>query len=247
MRIFLLELKKIWTPGAIIMLVGAAALYYWLYGYAPVQNFPNGTQAALNLELALEWRERFGSAIDVDELAQIDGDFDAARAEFAREVSGIPEAVEEGVVSWEACLAFSERLRSEMERQAERGVTRVEPGSKLDRLHGLLSEIIALPSYRRLSELDLWQTSLTKEMDGSTEQGYLHLSWLQNIEACGRFLSTWLVIAPAFVVAPFVMRDRLYRMRAAQWTCRVGRGIFVPQFTAAMLSACVVLVVSVVL
>ena len=84
-------------------------------------------------------------------------------------------------------------------------------------------------------------------MDGSTEQGYLHLSWLQNIEACGRFLSTWLVIAPAFVVAPFVMRDRLYRMRAAQWTCRVGRGIFVPQFTAAMLSACVVLVVGVVL
>ena len=74
-----------------------------------------------------------------------DGDFDAARAEFAREVSGIPEAVEEGVVSWEACLAFSERLRSEMERQAERGVTRVEPGSELDRLHGLLSEIIALP------------------------------------------------------------------------------------------------------
>ena len=100
MRIFLLELKKIWTPGSIIMLVGAAALYYWLYGYGPVQNFPNGTEAALNLELALEWRERFGSAIDVDELAQIDADFDAARAEFARDVSEIPEAVEEGVVSW---------------------------------------------------------------------------------------------------------------------------------------------------
>lgn len=246
MRIFLLELKKIWTPGSIIMLVGAAALYYWLYGYGPVQNFPNGTEAALNLELALEWRERFGSAIDVDELAQIDADFDAARAEFARDVSEIPEAVEGGVVSWETHLAFSERLRSEMERQAERGVTRVEPGSELDRLGGLSSEIISLPSYRRLSELDLWQTSLTKEMDGTTEQGYLHLSWLQNIEAYGRFLSTWLVIAPAFVVAPFVMRDRLYRMRAAQWTCRAGRGIFVPQFTAAMLSACVVLVVSVV-
>ncbi len=33
-------------------------------------------------------------------------------------MSEIPEAVEEGVVSWETYLAFSERLRSEMERQA---------------------------------------------------------------------------------------------------------------------------------
>ena len=52
-------------------------------------------------------------------------------------MSEIPEAVEEGVVSWETYLAFSERLRSEMERQAERGVTRVEQGSELDRLGGL--------------------------------------------------------------------------------------------------------------
>ncbi len=244
MRIFLQELKKIWTPGTIAMLIGVGALYYWLYGYGPVQHFPNGAQATLDLELALEWRERFGGAIDAAELAQIDDDLDAARTEFARDLAEIPEAVEEGVVSWESYLTFSERLRTEMERQSNRGVIRVEAGSELARMEGLSREIIALPSYERSSALDLWRTSLAEGMDTSAEQGYLHLGWLQNIETYGRYLSTWLVVAPAFVVAPFVMRDRLCRMRAAQWTCRAGRMIWAPQFAAGMLSACMVLMAS---
>lgn len=254
MRVFLHELRKIWTPAAVLVLTVASALYYWFFIGAmggPLEFFPNGSQGAHHFELALEWRDRFGVAIEADELAGIEADLRAAYGEFAREIAGVPGAADEGIESWETFAVFQERVRTELDRLSVNGVTRIEPGSELARMSALESEVLTLPSAGRIYELDLFLSGLSDSFGGSDgahargqeSQGYLSLMWLQDLEAYASHLATWLVVAPAFVTAS-AMRDRLYRMRPAQWTSRTGRGIFTPQFAAMALSVVAVLAVT---
>lgn len=254
MCVFLYELRKIWTPATVFALAVASALYYWFFigtMGGPLEYFPNGSQGAYHFELALEWRDRFGGAIEADELAGIEADLRAAYGEFAREVAKVPGAAGEGIESWEAFAAFQERVRIELDRLSVNGVTRIEPGSEAARMSALESEVLALPSAGRICELDLFLSGLSEGFGGSggtraherESQGYLSLMWLQDLEAYASRLATWLVVAPAFV-ASFAMRDRLYRMRPAQWASRTGRGIFTPQFAAMALSVVAVLAVT---
>lgn len=255
MHVLLHELRKIWTPAAVLALVVASALYYWFFIGAmggPISRFPNSSQGECHLELALEWRERFGVAIEADELAFIEADLQAAHREFAREVAGVPGAADEGVTSWETFAAFQERVRTELDRLSVNGVTHIEPGSELARLNALQSEVLDLPSAARIYEVELLLSGQSESLGGSDgahtpeqeSQGYLSPMWLQDLEAYAARLATWLVVAPAFVAAPFAMRDRLCRIRPAQWASRTGRGIFTLQFAAMALSVVAVLAVT---
>ena len=89
--------------------------------------------------------------------------------------------------------------------------------------------------------MDLWLQVL--EGEGGA-RGYLSHMWLQDIETYLNRLSTWLVAAPMFVMAPVAASDQLHRMRAVQWSSRIGRKVFGAQLAAAVLSAVLVLAVS---
>lgn len=239
MSLFAQELKKIWRPGIFVALLVSGIAFWFLVGRGPgIAAFPNGSQATFHFELAQEWADRFGAAIDDDGLREIREDVHLAEEALESDLATLEGAAERGIRTRADFDAFSnEVLDRELEVQQAGG----EPDDALKEDIALREQILALPSCERVYETDLFLQAMEGE-EGA--RGYLSHMWLQDIETYLNRLSTWLVVAPVFVMAPAAASDRLHHMRAAQWSSRVGRKVFGAQLATAMLSAALVLIAS---
>lgn len=67
--------------------------------------------------------------------------------------------------------------------------------------------------------------------------GLLPFSVRGSTRECGRDLAVWCVLSIVLLLCPTLVRDRLRRTRAMQWTSRRGRSILNTQMAAALCSA----------
>lgn len=240
MNLFVQELKKVWRPGIVAALVVSTLAFWFLVGRGPaICNFPNGNQATFEFELAREWAEAFGAAIDDSEMPAVREAARAAEDAFESDLSAFEGAVERGLQTRED---FDEFWRGVLEREYEVQQAGGVIDGALETDIALQEQIAALPSYERASEIDLMRSALEEE---EGPRGFVSHMWMQDIETYFTRLSTWLAIAPVFVMAPAAARDRLHRMQAAQWSSYAGRKVFAVQLAAAIPSAALVLIVSV--
>ena len=239
MSLFAQELSRIWRPGIFAALLVSGIAFWFLVGKGPgIVAFPNGSQATFHFELAQEWADRFGASIDDAEMCEIRAEARAAETAFESDLATLDGAAERDLRTRADFDAFSiEVLDREYGVQQAGG----EPDDALKADIALSERILALPSHERAYEMDLWLQAL--EGEGGA-RGYLSHMWLQDIETYLNRLSTWLVVAPMFVMAPVAVSDQLHRMRAVQWSSRIGRKVFGAQLAAAVLSAALVLAVS---
>lgn len=240
MSLFAQELKKIWRPGIFTALLVSGIAFWFLVGRGPgIAAFPNGSQATFHFELAREWANRFGAAIDDDEMGAIREDAYAAEGALESDLATLDGTAERGIRTRADFDAFSSEV---FDRELEVQQAGSEPDDALKADIALYEQVLALPSYERVYETDLFLQAL--EGEGGA-RGYLSHMWLQDIETYLNRLSTWLVVAPVFAMAPAAAGDRLHRMRSAQWSSRVGRKAFGVQLAAAMLSSALVLIASI--
>lgn len=240
MSVFAQELKKVWRPGIIIALLASGIVFWFLVGRGPgIAAFPNGSQAAFEFELAKGWVERFGPSIDNDEMAAVRNEARAAEDSFESDLVMLDGAAKRGLYTRAEFDVLSREV-FERECAVQQAGSELDEGLKADIT--FCEQVLELPSYERAYEMDLWLQALEGE-EGA--RGFLSHMWLQDIETYLIRLSMWLVIAPVFVMAPAAARDRLYRVRALQWTSRAGRKVFFVQLAVAVLSATLVLIMSI--
>lgn len=79
------------------------------------------------------------------------------------------------------------------------------------------------------------------------DQGYIPLSVLDSTMLYSCRLGVWVVLSVVLLLSPSLVRDRLYRMRSAQWASRQGRGILRVQMAAALAAAAGLTMVNIVL
>lgn len=239
MSLFAQELKKTGRPGILAALLAFGLAFWFLVGRGPgIAAFPNGSQATFHFELAREWVDRFGAAIDDDEMLAVRAEARAAEGAFESDLAALDGAAGRGLRTRADFDGFS---RGAFEREYEVRQAGDDPDDALKADIALREEVLALPSYERAYELGLLLRALEEE---GGARGYLSHMWLQDIETYLNRLATWLVVAPVFVMAPAAAGDRLHRMRAVQGSSRVGRRVFSVQLAAAVLSAVLVLVAS---
>lgn len=240
MSLFAQELNRIWRPGIFAALLVSGLVFWFLVGKGPgIAVFPNGSQSTFHFELAQEWADRFGASIDDAEMREVRTEARDAEAAFESDLATLDGAAERDLRTRADFDAFSSEV---LDREYGVQQTGGEPDDALKEDIALSERILALPSHERAYEMDLWLQVL--EGEGGA-RGYLSHMWLQDIETYLNRLSTWLVAAPMFVMAPVAASDQLHRMRAVQWSSRIGRKVFGAQLAAAVLSAVFVLVASV--
>lgn len=239
MSLFAQELNRIWRPGIFAALLVSGLVFWFLVGKGPgIAVFPNGSQATFHFELAQEWADRFGASIDDAEMREVRTEARDAEAAFESVLATLDGAAERDLRTRADFDAFSSEV---LDREYGVQQTGGEPDDALKADIALSERILTLPSHERAYEMDLWLQVL--EGEGGA-RGYLSHMWLQDIETYLNRLSTWLVAAPMFVMAPVAASDQLHRMRAVQWSSRIGRKVFGAQLAAAVLSAVLVLAVS---
>ena len=64
------EIKKIWRPGIIAVLILTGAVFYAMFLNFYVQYFPNGPQMDGLMRTAEQWAEEYGTSLSPDEAAK---------------------------------------------------------------------------------------------------------------------------------------------------------------------------------
>ena len=187
---------------------------------------PGGTQ----VKLASGWLERWGTTMEPEERAELDGQLEELKAEFARQVAGLQGAAEVGITDYESYLAWEE----------DPGDT--EEASNLFRaiwydtnINMIQSLIQFMEAYDALAaDQASVQRSETVEEQGG--YGFLPSIVTNNTDEFFRYFAIWCAFSGVLLLSPTLVRDRLCRTRAIQWTARRGRQVLNMQVGAALLS-----------
>lgn len=252
MSLFLQEWKKIWRPGILVILCLLGAMYYYMFSSFYVKYFNNGPTAQAGFDLAVEWVEKYGPTMEPSERAELDGQLAQEIQRFNEQLASYPGAAELGLTDYETFQA--EYIQSSPDVGTQR----------------LFSDIMNTSSYCRVKELENFIANYDWHAENPWDQmkdfdamnpaqqarllelekggrGFLPRSVVQSTLEYAKKLAVWIVLGVVVLLSPTLVRDRLHRMRAAQWASRKGRRVLSVQFAAGACSAFVLTAASIAL
>ena len=255
MNLFLQELRKIWRPGILAALVALGAVYYYIRPAFYIEYFSNGPQERVDFELALDWVERYGPTIEPEERESIGMQLESEEAQFAAYAVGSSELSARGVTDFDSFEAFHHSLYTDdaaYEAAKERGdislseqvvfgdtnyLTILELRNFLEAWDGEDLPDPAEGSWgetQRLDEACRERVRAMRENRAGRSVLPPHIGF--STSAYTHYLAVWCIVSAILLLSPTLVRDRLHRMRAAQWSSRRGRWILDVQFAAALVS-----------
>lgn len=244
------ELKKIWRPGLLLAIALIGLVFYDARPGFYLEHFWN----ASNLRLSAGWLEAYGTTMEPEERAQLDGQLEELEAEFAEQVAQISGAAEAGITDYESYLDWEENYHN-----STRAETRTEEDSDLSwaiyyttNLNIVESLIQFMENYDTLAAgeaPEFWggevgeyspahQPSIQRVEDVRAEGvfGFLPSAAINSADNFFHYFAIWCVFSAVLLLSPTLVRDALRRTRAMQWTSRRGRGVLNAQMGAALLS-----------
>nr|WP_326189426.1 hypothetical protein [uncultured Oscillibacter sp.] len=262
MRLLAWELRKIWRPGILAAILLLGAVYYWMFPEFYIEYFCNGPAAQAQFQLASEWVAEYGPTLEPEERAELDGQLAEEIAAFDVQIAAIPETATAGLTDYETFDRFREDYLNDAldsggqaDMDMEYLLSRVYGGTNwyiieeieyTMELYDTQEEHNALVISGRKAEGQPEAMILREEQLAEPERahGLLPDSVRESTREYGKDLAVWCVLSIVLLLCPTLVRDRLRRTRAMQWTSRRGRPILTTQMAAALCSALVLTVVN---
>ena len=249
------ELRKIWRPGIVAVLAVLGVLYYLLFPRFYVEHFHNGPNAQSDFDIAVGWMERFGPTMEPEERVQVDAQLADEIAVFDDMVADLPEAAAAGIVDYPSYTAFEEawverwqdashddRFRADSELHA-----RIVENTNLYRLQELQTmmngydtrnENLISQDKSLFSQYSPEEQDRIRELENpAREQGYLSMHLEETTTNFAKYVAVWVALSVILLLSPVLVRDRLHRVRALQWSSRQGRRTVDVKCAAGLLSA----------
>ena len=220
-----------------------------------MEHFHNGPNAQTDFEIADGWMERFGPTMEPEERAQVDAQLADEIAVFDDMVADLPEAAAAGIVDYPSYTAFEEawverwqdashddRFRADSELHA-----RIVENTNLYRLQELQTmmngydtrnENLISQDKSLFSQYSPEEQDRIRELENpAREQGYLSMHLEETTTNFAKYVAVWVALSVILLLSPVLVRDRLHRVRALQWSSRQGRRTVDVQCAAGLLSA----------
>ncbi|MEA5040896.1 MAG: hypothetical protein VB086_13830 [Clostridiaceae bacterium] len=268
MELLLQELKKIWRPAILAVIILLGAIYYYLFPEFYIQYFNNGDSAEASFSLSAEWAEKYGSTLEADERAELDAQLAAEQTRFAEELKAYDEPAEYGFSDWESFDAFQQAYYKqasendgETDMVTEEVIWKMIRGTNYFTVDTLIS---VMKFYDNLAddippnlnyvgsgdsaatyEKTIARVAVIKTSD--RVHGYLPFGMLDSTNSYLKYLAVWAVLSVVLLLSPTLVRDRIRHMRAAQWSSKTGRRVLNIQFAAAGISALALTLVNLVI
>lgn len=268
MELLLQELKKIWHPVILAVIVLLGVIYYFLFPEFYIQYFNNGDSAEASFSLSAEWAKKYGSTLEADERAELDAQLAEEQTRFAEELKFYDEPAEYGFSDWDSFDTF---LQSYYEQVSDNGgetdmvteevVWKMFRGTNYFTVDTLIS---VMKFYDNLADdippnlnydgsgdsAAAYQKTMARVEEIKTSDmvhGYLPFGMLDSTNSYLKYLAVWAILSVVLLLSPTLVRDRIRHMRAAQWSSKKGRRILNIQFTAAGISALALTLVNLIL
>ena len=262
MNLMFQELKKIWDPVIIVILLLFTLVYYALFSGFFIEYFANGPIAEEEFKLAKGWFKEYGSTIDEQEYKGLLTQLSREKEHFSDALKNVPAAAENGITTYDEYERMLDSTDDEdAAENAESGSAEIHYSRELDQQirNGLdmtlLYRIQIMESTAEYletrfqgkvllpgdaGELRPAEVERLEELDRSELKfGYLPVGVLDSTTGLIIAVVIQIVIGVIILLSPTIVRDRLNRVQGLQYTTKTGRKILSVQFLAAILSGVV--------
>ena len=257
MRLLLQEIKKIWNPVIVIIIMAFGLIYYVLFSGFYIQYYVNGSDDQAVFDLTAEWSQKYGNTLEYNEYEEIAQQLEDEKLQFADQLKDIPLAVENSIKTYEEFRAFEndyyDRISNgKVEPDTERTKWTIINNSNFFRIQGIEQTI---QYYKLKSEGDLSDFFNGDHTDAEAERlielnqsavkfGYIPPGILDSTTGLTISFMIWVIISVIILLSPTIVRDRLNRMQNLQFSSFIGRSILLAQIKASLVSAAILTVLN---
>ncbi len=245
MKLISQEIKKIWNPIIVGILLLFGIIYYFLFSSYYIQYYDSGAA-----DLAADLFQKYGSTLDSNEITEIRDLLAEEEARFTYMVQSLPIAAENNIRSYEQFITFRENYYSnnsgDANLEVERVIWTIAANTNLSQIQNIeeLLEDYHNKSTRSLQEDYIYAAASSEEKarlneleQSDIKYGYLPTSILDHTTGLTISFMIWVAASIVILLSPIVVRDRLNRVQSLQYASATGRRILSVQTLAAVSSA----------
>lgn len=228
------ELKKIWTPMRIVLLIVISILMYRSFLSPIVKRFEAGEgMDAFQEKLCIsrEWMMEYGTTIEAEEFADIEKRYDKIIAEIEKSMVQKKAFVECDVKNYEEFLEYQTNALNGKE------------GFDYPEFKEMDETLFADTPYSSIYLQEYEKMMMDYEMASEGCYNVLPDEVIIYSTDFLRYLSLWCLIVVLMVAAPVMVNDVAGNMNREQYCTRIGRKIYKIQYFCTMLSVLLVEVV----
>lgn len=228
------ELKKIWTPMRIVLLIVISILMYRSFLSPIVKRFEAGEgMDAFQEKLCIsrEWMMEYGTTIEAEEFADIEKRYDKIIAEIEKSMVQKKAFVECDVKNYEEFLEYQTNALNGKE------------GFDYPEFEEMDETLFADTPYSSIYLQEYEKMMMDYEMASEGCYNVLPDEVIIYSTDFLRYLSLWCLIVVLMVAAPVMVNDVAGNMNREQYCTRIGRKIYKIQYFCTMLSVLLVEVV----
>ncbi|GAA0304108.1 hypothetical protein GGQ92_001748 [Gracilibacillus halotolerans] len=248
MKLFWMELKKIFTWPVILLVVILNLLLYILLIEFELEYFPNGRPAKDVFQVEMEMIDRYGEVIDEDEFADFIGTYDE-RVKDANEFLQTDElAIKAGVDSYEEFRntdiddMAAEEMHSHIMFELEEDLF-WELQARESIIERYESRVTGLEFLIRYQSNSKQEKERIREMLQNRKFQYYSELVLRNFENYSSQVVVIILLSIAIVLSPIYIRDKVRDIVPLQYTSKKGRGIFHLKWRAGLTSIGILLAI----
>lgn len=251
MRVFLWELKKIWSPWVVIATVVITILCY-LVMVRPMfslfnLDYPGWKKT--EYETAKSWLDRYGPTLEENERLDAERDYELVLEEMEAFIASHPEFAKAGVYSlsdYQDYRAQAGTFENEEDRALFDQIGEIlyfenetNLGFRYQDMPGIYwsYDNRNQPLEKNPEFPEGWYERQDALREADSLRSVIPLSVVSDIQSVMRYAVFLPMIAVFVLIAPYPVRDRSRELTALQWTSKTGRKVAQVQFWAALSSA----------
>lgn len=254
------ELKKIWSPMAVALLILSSIMYYFVFAKIFVDMIDTGTDGSAQYELALEWSHKYGNTLDESECDEIRTELNNAKAVFDRQIQAFPAAATYGITSYDDYSLFESTYHASLEdgsadvdTDIEEFIYEITDKTNLTTVKAIKNtlenhELVSgksLTAFAEDDEMSTKERARLSQLDSSDIKfGYIPDALLNATTGLIIALVIWISVSILILLSPTIVRDKLNRVQDIQFCSRVGRRVYGVQVRAAIISGTILTVLN---
>ncbi|GGN91873.1 hypothetical protein [Saccharibacillus kuerlensis] len=252
MRVILHEIRHIFRPGTLILLLAFNLLFYWMYLGFYFQHFPNGRPSMDTYDIQLKMVERFGSRMDAEEFQVFKAEYEQRKLVADERIAGDPEFAKYGFHNYEQYQTRAgENPFSELDEHIDFSLSS-DPNTLGSLFWELQSREWMIEAYEGGGEAELiqWRALESSPAVLETVQRRIDdgsMTSIQSDTAVRYYLdvlqysSLLALVSVLLITVPLFLRDRHNGLIQLQYASATGRRLFGKKIAAALCSAFLVL------
>lgn len=257
------EMKKIWRPGMLLVLLVLGFIFYTIRMEFYISYFPNGPYDRGLFTMCRQMVETYGTSLSKEGYEEVKASQKDVRAAADAYVKDYVIGKKYGLKTYREFAEFEQKTYEEVtgknaadQNEKYMDMMRMKNYLESEETGNILGQLQAVhyvpeayetvQKYKNDLQTVYGDTMTAEELEHVSDNYFGQTQMWQNIlpydvvEAVGSYagsLLVWMCLAVCILLSPLLVHDRMSRMQALQYSSRRGRRIYGSQLAAVMISA----------